>query len=314
MSEEEHFAFLLLPEFTHLAFSCAIEPLRIANHVTGENLYRWSLLAPDGSSQTASCGITIAVDGGLERAGGHDRLFVVAGLNVNRHASADVLAYLRWQARHGTPLGAVCSGSYVLAAAGLLNNRKCAIHWAFHDSFREAFPDVDLRDTVYVSDEALISASGGPAASDLMLHLIAGRHGPEIAGAVADQMVYGSVRNERAEQRSSFGARFAGRNKKLAKALELMESHIETPLSVGELATGTGITVRQIQRLFRQFMNRSPNQVYSEIRLQRAHHLLRYTDLSVTEVGVASGFATASHFSRKYHLFYGRPPRTERLP
>lgn len=313
MHEPEHFSFLLLPEFTHLAFSCAVEPLRIANLVSGRTLYRWTLISEDGRNAVASCGVQIAVDAGLDASIDADHLFVVSGINVENHVSPAVLSYLRRLDRHGQRIGAICSGAFVLAKAGLLNGRPCAIHWAYHDEFRDCFPQVALRHSVFVTDGPVITASGGPAASDLMLYLIGQRHGAQLASRVADQMVYGAIRNDTSEQRASVSARFASRNEPLAKAIRLMESSTEFNLSIEVIARRAGVTVRQLQRLFRRFVGRTPHQYYEEVRLQKARTLLRQTDNRIIEIAISCGFHSASNFSRKYKRMFGRSPRFETL-
>lgn len=311
LDEPEHYCFLLVPEFTHLAFACSIEPLRLANLMSGRQLYRWTLRSEDGLHARCSSGTTIRVDGGLEALSSGDRLFVIGGANIKRNLSPALLDYLRRQKRHGVALGAICSASYALASAGLLDGKSCAIHWAYHDIISEEFPSVRLQRSVYVADESIVSAAGGPAATDLMLHLIAEVHGIELAGAVADQMVYNAVRSGVSEQRLSFAARFGMRNHKIIRAFKIMESHVEDKLNTSEIAEELGITVRQLQRLFSQFIGKSPARVYAEIRLDRARNLLLQTDMSVTEVSVACGFGSTSNFSRSYRDHFGHSPKSE---
>ena len=172
MTETQHFSFFLLPEFTHIAFSCALEPLRIANLVADRALYRWSLISEDGKSATCSNGSVTLTGAGLEPTRHADRLFVISGVDVQSHSTAPVLNWLRRERAAGTPLGAICSGAYVLAKAGFLDGVETAVHWAWHDLFTEEFPEVRLVRNVFVAREKIISASGGTAAADLMLHLI----------------------------------------------------------------------------------------------------------------------------------------------
>src|SRR5690606_28775592 len=214
-----HFAFLLLPDFSHLAFSCAIEPLRIANLVSGRPLYRWSLLSPDGRSATCSNGTVTLVHGGLEPVKA-DRLFLISGIGVQSHATPEVLAFLRREKARGTALGAICSAAYVLARAGMLEGMEAAIHWDYHDSFAEEFPGVRLVPSVFC-DRRIITASGGTAAADLMLHLIGRQHGADLATAVADQMCYNAVREGTAPQRVSLQSRHGMRNAHLVRAIKI---------------------------------------------------------------------------------------------
>ena len=128
MTTTSHFVFFLLRDFTHLAFSCALEPLRIASLVSGKPLYRWSLASEDGTSATCSNGSVTLVNAGFEPTRHADRLFLISGIDVQTHTSPQVLTYLRREQATGTPLGAICSGAYALAKAGFLDGMETAVH------------------------------------------------------------------------------------------------------------------------------------------------------------------------------------------
>jgi transcriptional regulator GlxA family with amidase domain len=312
LQETEKFTFLLLEEFSLLAFASAVEPLRIANLVSDRPLYSWTLASEDGEAARCSNHSVTLVDQGLEALGRGDRLFVVSGIHVQAHISDEVCGYLRGQARRGVMLGAICSGAYVLAKAGLLDGVPCAIHWEFHDGFSESFPNVPLRKSVFVADQKIVTASGGAAAADMMLHLISRKHGPDLAVEVANQMVYNSVRTETAEQKISFQSRHGMRNEKLAQAVRLMQDNIEEPLPPRVVAGKLGITVRQLERLFIRYMNRSPKKFYVDLRLQKARNLLMQTEESITAISVACGFNSTAHFSKTFKMQFGVPPGTYR--
>ena len=290
LQETEKFTFLLLEDFSLLAFASAIEPLRIANLVSGKPLYEWTLAAENGKTVRCSNNSVTQVDQGLESLGRGDRLFAVSGIYVLNRITDEVLGYFRGQARRGVKLGAICSGAYVLAKAGLLDGIPCAIHWEFHDGFSESFPNIPLRKSVFVADQKIITASGGAASADLMLHLICKQHGPDLAAEVANQMVYNSVRPETADQKISFQSRHGMRNEKLAQAVKLMESNIEEPMPPPVVAEKLGITVRQLERLFGRYMECSPKKFYVDLRLQKARNLLLQTEESITAISVACGF------------------------
>ncbi|WP_205944717.1 GlxA family transcriptional regulator [Pelagibius litoralis] len=313
MNSVERFVFLLIEDFSHLAFACAIEPLRIANHVSGKTLYSWLLASENGRQATCSNRSVILVDRGLEPLEPDDHLFVVSGLNVRGSTTRPVIDYLRRESRHGARIGAICSGAYVLAMAGLLDGKPCALHWDYHDAFVEDFPDVTLRRSVFVADKRVMTSSGGPAASDMMLHLIAQEHGADFAIEVANQMVYNAVRSNEDVQRFSLNGRI-GVNEKLKLAVRLMEQNLEMPLSTHELADAAGISARQLERLFGKHLHASPKQYYIELRLNRARNLLMQTDASVTEVALSCGFTSHAHFTRRYKQAYGVTPHTVRAP
>ncbi len=312
MSQTQHFSFILVEEFSHLAFSCAVEPLRIANLVSGEDLYRWSFASEDGAQAVCSNGSVTLVHGGLDALPKCDQLFVLSGIHMRNHVSRPLLAALRRERARGTSIGALCSGAWVLAQAGFLGGMQAAIHWEYHDAFMEAFPETNLVRSVFVADEKHMTASGGTATADLMLHLIERDHGHDLSVAVADQMVYNAVRNATADQRVSLQSRNGMRNAHLAKAIHMMTDNIQSPISPSLIAEEIGISTRQLERLFGKFLNTSPKKYFMELRLERARNLLLQTESSVTEVAFACGFESAGHFSRVYRATYGITPMQQR--
>lgn len=311
-TETEHFVFLLVEEFSHLAFANAVEPLRIANLVSGKELYRWSFASEDGETATASNGATILVHHGLADLPGCDRLFVLSGVNVRDHVSDKLKAALRRARSRGIALGALCSGAYVLARTGFLDELPAAIHWEFHDSFMEEFPGVMLTRSVFVADAPIVSASGGSATADLMLHLIAETHGEDLSIIVADQMVYTAVREGSAEQRVSLQARSGVRSPRLAEAIRIMRAAVEEPIPTTGIARQVGVSTRQLERLFGKYLNTSPKKYMLELRLERARSLLVQTEMSVVEIALACGFENPGHFSRVYRTTFGISPTNQR--
>lgn len=312
MTETQHFSFYLMPEFTHIAFSCALEPLRIANLVSGKPLYRWTLLSEDGQTAACSNGSVTLTGGGMEAGRKTDRLFLISGLNVQAHTTPKLLAWLRRERAAGTPMGAICSAAWVLAKAGFLDDVETALHWAWHDLFSEEFPDVRLVRNVFVARGKIITASGGTAAADLMLHLIGRAHGEDLATEVADQMVYNAVREGTAAQRVSIQSRHGMRNEHLKRAIAMMEEAIESPMSPSLIAEDIGISTRQLERLFGRYLNSTPKHYFMEMRLHRAQNLLVQSEQSVTEIAMACGFQTTSHFSKVFRAHFGRSPLLQR--
>lgn len=312
MTQLTNFVFLLVEDFTHLAFSCAVESLRIANLMAERELYTWQLASVDGRSARCSNGAVTLVDRGLTPLSRDDRLIVVSGINVQNQVTPDLLRHLRSQRARGTQIGAICSGAYILAEAGFLDNRRAAVHWEFHDIFAERFPSVKLTKSVFVSDEKFITASGGAAVADLMLHMIARNHGRDFATAVADQMVYNAVREGSATQKISVRSRYGLRNSRLGEAIRVIEEHVEAPLSSAELASKLGISTRQLERMFERYMNTTPKRYVMELRLHRARNLIVQSDQPLTEIAMACGFVSTSHFSKVYRDHFGNTPGSQR--
>ncbi len=312
MPRTRSFVFYLVDEFAHIAFSCAVEPLRIANLVSGQPLYEWSFASENGETALSSNGTVVRVHAGFDRRVKADRLFLLSGSNMRNHMSRPLLSALRRERSHGTPIGALCSAAYILAYAGMLDGMRAATHWAYHDLFVEEFPNVELVPNVFVADEKIITASGGTATADLMLHLIAARHGSGLAEEVADQMVYNTVRESSARQKVSVQARHGMRNPHLTHAVQLMSQAIEDPMPMAEVARQVGISTRQLERLFGRYLQCSPSRYYLEMRLQKARNLLLQSEKSVTEIAVATGFRSTAHFARVYRGLFGVSPGTQR--
>ena len=252
------------------------------------------------------------VHGGFDTRIKADRLFLLAGSNMRNHMTKPLLSALRRERTHGTQIGALCSAAYILAYAGMMDGMRAAIHWAYHDLFVEEFPNVRLVPNVFVADEKIISASGGTATADLMLYLIGQEHGQDLANEVADQMVYNTVREASATQKISVQARHGMRNPHLNQAVQLMSQSIEDPVSTAEIAEQVGISTRQLERLFGRYLDCSPSRYYLEMRLQRARNLLLQSEKSVTEIAIAAGFRSTTHFARVYRGLFGVSPGAQR--
>jgi transcriptional regulator GlxA family with amidase domain len=308
----KRFVFLLLDRFTMLSFAGAIEPLRIANRVLGFQAYTWVLAGENGTEATCSNGASFRLDMGLEEITREDTVLVCGGIDVQDATSKPILNWLRREARRGAAIGGLCTGAYTVAKAGLLDGKRATIHWENQDSFLEEFEDVKLTKSVFVLDGNRMSTAGGTASIDLMLKIIASDHGEEVANTVADQLIYSSIRTDQDTQRLSIPTRIGVRHPKLSQVIQMMEQNIEDPISPADLAERVGMSTRQLERLFRRYLNRSPKRYYMELRLQKARNLLMQTDMSVINVALACGFASPSHFSKCYRAHYKTTPYRER--
>jgi transcriptional regulator GlxA family with amidase domain len=306
------FIFVLLPRFTMLSFAGAIECLRIANRVAGRTLYTWKLAGEGGREVACSNGTAFRLDMDLEEVSREDVILVCGGIDVREATTRRLVAWLRREARRGITIGGLCTASHALAAAGLLDGRKATIHWENQDSFAEEFPEVTLTKSVFVMDGNRYSSAGGTASIDLMLKIIAGDHGEQLAATVADQLIYSSIRTDQDTQRLSIPTRIGVRHPKLSQVIQMMEANLEEPISPSELAEDVGMSTRQLERLFRRYLDRSPKRYYMELRLQKARNLLMQTDMSVINVALACGFASPSHFSKCYRAHYKTTPYRER--
>lgn len=308
----KQYVFILLDQFTMLCFSSAVEALRIANRMSGKQLYTWTLAGEGGDVAWCSAGIGFKLDCDLPEITRDDTVLVCGGIDVASATSKKMLNWLRREARKGATIGGLCTAGYTLAKAGLLDGKRATIHWENQDSFIEEFEDVTLTKSVFVIDGNRITTAGGTASIDLMLKIIADDHGEDLANLVADQLIYTSIRTDQDTQRLSIPTRIGVRHPKLGQVIRMMEQNIEEPISPATLARDVDMSTRQLERLFRRYLNRSPKRYYMELRLGKARNLLMQTDMSVINVALACGFASPSHFSKCYRAHYATTPYRER--
>ncbi|WP_371038412.1 MULTISPECIES: GlxA family transcriptional regulator [unclassified Rhodosalinus] len=311
-AKPRRFVFVPLENFSLHCFSSAVDCLRIANRMANRTLYSWKVIGEGGEAVTCSAGISFRLEGDLEELSRDDTVMICGGLDVRDATTRRLLNWLRREARKGLPVGGLCTASYTLATAGLLDGKRATIHWENQDSFAEEFDEVALTKSIFVIDGNRMTTAGGTASIDLMLKLIANDHGEELANAVADQLIYSSIRTDQDTPRLSIPTRIGVRHPKLSQVIQMMEANIEEPISPALLAREVGMSTRQLERLFRRYLNRSPKRYYMELRLQKARNLLMQTDMSVINVALACGFASPSHFSKCYRAHYDTTPYRER--
>ncbi len=306
------FEFLLLPEFSMMAFTASIEPLRAANRVSGQTLYSWHVATLDGRPVTASNGVKVQPDSSTADLAKTGVFVVCAGLNPANYVNDALKSELRKLSRTAEAVGGVCTGSLILAQAGLLEGYRCTIHWEDLVSFSENFPALDITARLFEIDRNRFTSSGGTAPLDLMIHFIALEHGRDLAIGVAELLVHHFAREAHEPQRLSILERTGVHHAGLLQAIRTMEDAIEQPVPVVEIAAGANLSPRQMERLFKSHFSLTPSAYYRGLRLTRARHLLAHSALSVIEVALASGFTSAAHFTKCYRETYGRTPSAER--
>ena len=307
-----HVSFLMLPEYTLSAFSNAIGILRMANRLTDRALYTWSVHSLDGQSVISSAGLELTIDGSLADAADANILMVCGGYSVKKYCNKLLTDGLRKIAKRKIPIGGIDTGTYALAVAGLLDGYRCTIHWENLSSLREEFPRLEITSSLFVIDRDRYTCSGGISSIDLMLNLIASIHGHQLVQEISEQFTCDRVRTEKDAQRAPLKYLIGASQPRLVDAVTLMESNIEEPLTLDEVADYVGISRRQLERLFNRYLHCAPSRYYLELRLSRARLLLLQTSIAVIDVAISCGFSTAPHFSKCYSDLYGKPPSAER--
>lgn len=304
----QSYAFVLVPGFTLLAFSSAVEPLRIANQLSQRPLYRWSVLSETGAPVASSSGIAVAADGPLEPLDKKTRLFVCSGNPPMAAAAPAIVAAVQRHHRFGGGVGGICTGAFALARAGLAEGRRFTLHWENQPGFMEIFPRLAPTANRYETDGQLMTCGGGAASTDMMLQIIATDHGTDFAAMVSEMCLRTVITGTAPEQRSSLAALMSSRNPVLVATVTLMNRHIDAPLTMDELADAAGYSRRHLERLFRDAVGKTPGEFYRGLRIDRGRNLLITTDLTLLEVALACGFTSVSHFSKSFRATFGIAP------
>ena len=304
------FLFLLLPGYAFGALAAAIEPLRVANMQAGAGVFSWRTASTGAGPVRASNGIVTIADGTIRSViGGFDTVVLCGGANPLPPDSKEISRWLwRWY-RAGVKIGALWSGTMLLAQAGLLRHRRATIHWAHAAAFREAFPEIAVSDRLFEIDDPIFTA--GAAVHDLMLCLIEAKCGRLVASQTANHLSHLGLRNGNELQTTPVSKLLRSRHARLDDLLRVMDASIEEPIGLRDLAKQAGLSPRQAQRLFTRHLGITPTRYFRKIRLQRARDLLHQTSMTITEVALATGFPSPSHFSRNYRTEFKRMPSQE---
>jgi len=312
MSSLAHFGFLTLPNFSMIAFSSAIEVLRMANYVGRAEHYTWSIYSSDGVPVYASNGIPVQPTQAVNVAHLPDVMIVCGGTRIRDVVDARMRRMLASIAQRGVPLGGICTGAYALMSSQLLDGYRCSIHWENRAALQEEFPAVQFADELFAVDHDRLTCTGGTAPIDMMLNLVGLRFGQRMAAQVAEQFILERIRGTTDVQPIPVGVRDGLLRAELVEVLRLMEANIEEPLSLEELTRLVNLSQRHLQRMFKCYLNVSPTHYYLTLRLKRARDLLRTTDASIARVTTICGFHSQCHFSKAYRAQFGYAPSHER--
>lgn len=304
--------FFLLDNFSMMSITAAVEPLRSANRLLDTETYSWRYFSLDANPVAASNGMRVAVDGSIADSTLLDCLFVCTGTDVHPPNRGQINAALH-RARHRVAkIGALSTGTFVLARAGLIGDLHCTVHWETLSAFQQEFPNARVENRLFVIDGKLYTCSGGLASADMILHIIGEDHGGGFARAVGNQLQLDRIRDSAEAQRSGALDRLVNLPRPLQQAVSLVLENLEQPLSIAELAKRAGVPIRSLERLFQRWLSCSPRAFYCERRLERAHELLLHTSLPIIDIALLTGFGGHSQFSSAYRRHFGRPPRSAR--
>jgi transcriptional regulator GlxA family with amidase domain len=304
--------FFLIPDFPLMTFSAALDSLRQGNRLAKRGVFEWVLISADGKHVRSSSGLGFDTDSPMTRAPRCDVVILFAGINYTSSYDANVFAWLRRIYSEGCVLGAVSTAVFFLARAGLLEGRRCAVHWEALASFRSEFPNCFATDDIFAIDGRFLTSSGGTVTLDMMLYLIAAAEGRELASQISDQFNHPRIRRQDDVQRMEPEDRFGIRNAKVGFVIRRMEASLKDPVEIADLACGIGLSVRQLERLFHANLGRSPSRFYIELRMARARELLMHTELPIAEIANVCGYESASHFGRFYRRHFKESPTATR--
>ena len=299
-------AVLVLPHSSILEVASVLDPMRAANRHLGQDAYRWRVVSPDGQAVPLTCGIELPSSGPLSAAEGADALIVIVGYRQSEVASRPFLRELRRIAPRFALIAGVDAAAWVLARAGLLDGHRATVHWEDLEDFATAHPQVDTVPDRWVIDRARATAGGAAPAHDLMLHLIAARHGAPVARQVAQSFLT-TVRDGH-EPQVAPPKRDPRLDPRVAEAVARMESRLDDPEPAASIARAVGLSPRRMETLFRTSLGLTPAAYALSLRLQAARRMVTDTRHPLAEIALRTGFSSQSALSRAFRQHFGTPP------
>ncbi|MFA3919704.1 GlxA family transcriptional regulator [Ruegeria hyattellae] len=306
---------LVAPHFNVSATTSFVDPFRVANYLSGSARFTWTYASETGGIVESSSGLLIQTKT-IETVAHHKPWLVLVSTSwtPERHMSPSLRAALRKWAAAGTIVGGLDTGAIVLANAGLLKGKTATVHYEHIDAFIEIAPETNVSEQMFVLEGRVFTCCGGTAATDLGLRFVHSVAGESIANAAARYLFHHDVRGEdRSQNPKGIEPMGYATSAAVREAIDLMEANLEAVVSIPEISRRLGISQRQLSRLFRQYVHKSPVEYYRKIRLDRARGLVTQTELKFSEIAAASGFNGQAHFSRAYKQRFGLSPREDRI-
>lgn len=311
LQNSKRIGFLLLDNFSMIAFSNMVEVLRMANYVTEDNLYQWNVTGLDGHHSCASNGLQIQHTCVLSHLLNMDIVFICGGFQLYKNMTVRLKNFLYRLDQQKIALGGLCTGAYVLAKADLLNGFRASLHWENTLAAQEEFPLVQFTPHIFTIDANRFTCSGGLAAIDLGLALVE-IHYPNIAKRICEQFIVHQVRESNEIQHQPIAEHKKKLDFQIQEVLRLMENNINEPLTIAEIAQHVKIQPRTLERLFKMNLQLAPKEYYLKLRLTYAQNLLKQSTLNISNIALACGFCNVSSFTKAYKAFFNYSPKFER--
>ncbi len=308
-------AVIVTPSFNAFATLGFIDPFRATNYLEGRQLFRWRFCSQSGGICVPSNGIGMDCEPLPASAGQTpDIALISSSWTPERHGSKKLQFALQNWARAGATIAGLDTGAFIMAQSGLLKNRRATVHYEHIDAFKESYPDTEVVEDLFAFDGRFASCCGGTASVDFALHILQGICGPALANAASRYIFHPELREHGTWQQPA-GAEPLGATvpSVVKQVIRIMEENLEDPVKIPEICSRLGCSHRHVDRLFAQYIKKSPSLYYRDIRLDRARGLVTQTELSMSEISVASGFSSQVHFSRSYKDRFGLPPAKDRV-
>lgn len=315
LPETKKLVVLVTPHFNLAATMAFLDPFRAANYLEGSLRFEWYLASADGGEVLSSSGVSVVTSPLTEVANSSaDFVVVSSSWKAESYDRSDVLSLLvRWS-KTGARIGGLDTGAFIIAKAGLFDGRKATVHYEHIDAFSELYPEITVTEDLFVFDGKLFSCCGGVASSDLALAILCDICGEGVSNSVARYLFHHNVRGSSDTQNPENLEPLGSTTPTIVRrAIDLMEANLEVPLPIPDLCQKLGISQRHLGRLFKIYVRKSPVLYYRDIRLDRARGLVTQTELKMSEIAVASGFANQVYFSRAYSSRFGLPPVQDRI-
>jgi len=302
--------FMLDSDYSELSLVLMLETLRQANSFLNDMVYTYVLVSETQDLIQGNTWLNAFSE--LSDDTVFDMVILLGGHKLPQTASSKLAAFIGLQYRKGACLAGIESGVYWLSILGLLDKKTVSCHANHKADLTDSYPSVAFNSNIFSFNDNIYTCAGGMATADMTLDLI-DRITPVASEGLYSKLVIKQPRSTSSLQKSHVYNRFTGLTKSLVNAVELMESNLDEPLEIPEIAYHSGVSTRQLERLFQKHFSNSPKKFYLQLRLKRARNKILNTSHSIFDVAMSCGFVAPTHFSKCYKDFFGISPRQDRL-